>query len=128
MLIDVDPRAKAPLLEGSFLEQLKLHAWPGNMRELRNHLERCLVMQEGMVPDVEPAGEAGGETRFGKVASGRYPDRLPGGRQRAIEVFERAYLQALLDEHQGRVSVAAQHAGIDRVYFHKLIRRLRLRH
>ena len=28
MLIDEDSRAKAPLLEGSFLGQLKLHAWP----------------------------------------------------------------------------------------------------
>jgi transcriptional regulator with PAS, ATPase and Fis domain len=128
MLFDVDPRAKAPLLEGSFLEQLKLHAWPGNVRELRNHLERCLVMQEGMAPDVEPAGEPDRETRSAKPP--RIDTRIgyQEGRQRAIEVFERAYLQALLEECQGKVSVAAQRAGIDRVYFYKLIKKLRLRH
>ena len=128
VLFDVDPRAKAPLLEGSFLEQLKLHAWPGNVRELRNHLERCLVMQEGMAPDVEPAGEPDRETRSAKPP--RIDTRIgyQEGRQRAIEVFERAYLQALLEECQGKVSVAAQRAGIDRVYFYKLIKKLRLRH
>ena len=128
MLNDVDSRAKAPLLEDSFLGQLKLHAWPGNVRELRNHLERCLVMQEGMAPDVESAGEPDRETRSTKSPQVDTRIRYQEGRQRAIEVFERAYLQALLDEHQGRVSVAAQRAGIDRVYFYKLIKKLRLRH
>jgi two-component system response regulator GlrR len=128
MLIDVDPCPKAPLLEGSFLEQLKLHAWPGNVRELRNHLERCLVMQEGMAPDVEPAGEPGRETGSTKPPQADTRIRYQEGKQRAIEAFERAYLQALLDECQGKVAVAAQRAGIDRVYFYKLIRKLRLRH
>jgi len=86
------------------------------------------VMQEGMAPDVEPAGEPDRETRSAKPP--RIDTRIgyQEGRQRAIEVFERAYLQALLEECQGKVSVAAQRAGIDRVYFYKLIKKLRLRH
>ena len=81
-----------------------------------------------MVPDVEPAGEPGRETRSAKPPQVDTRIRYQEGRQRAIELFERGYLQALLDQHQGKVSVAAQRAGIDRVYFYKLIKKLRLRH
>jgi transcriptional regulator of acetoin/glycerol metabolism len=44
-------------------------------------------------------------------------------RRRALDLFERGYLEALLREHGGKVSQAAAATGIDRVYLYRLLRR-----
>src|SRR5262249_10619478 len=73
---------------------------PGNVRELRNYLERGLVLAETApvaddgVADV-PAGLAYAEAR-----------------RRALAAFERRYLETLVAEHGGRVAQAAQAAGM----------------
>lgn len=35
---------KQPKLSTGFIEAIKLHQWPGNIRELRNVLERCIIL------------------------------------------------------------------------------------
>ena len=40
-----------------------------------------------------------------------------------IDEFERAYLQALLTWAGGNMSKAARHAGIDRMYLHRLVQK-----
>ena len=110
-----DEARSAPLRTPEFIEQLRQSAWPGNVRELRNHLERCLVF-ENALPLSEP-GPASGEIK---------PDpRLPyaTARRRALDQFERGYLEALLRLHHGKVTSAASAAEIDRVYFYRLLRR-----
>ncbi len=86
------------------------------MRELRNHLERCLVLQETL-PLGGAAQSDGGSLQVDPTLS--YAD----ARQRAIGIFERQYLQALVEYHQDNVSQAARAAGIDRAYLHRLLRR-----
>ena len=44
-----------------------------------------------------------------------------------IDEFERAYLQSLLTWAGGNMSKAARHAGIDRMYLHRLVQRHGLR-
>src|SRR5262249_13080940 len=44
-------------------------------------------------------------------------------RRRALDQFERSYLQSLLALHQGKVTHAAAAAEMDRVYFSRLLRR-----
>jgi two-component system response regulator GlrR len=107
--------AAAPLRTAEFLSTLGRAAWPGNVRELRNYLERCLVFEEALplpsetVPPPEHQVDA----------------RLPyaEARKRAIDGFERAYAEQLLQLHQGKVALASAAAGIDRVYLYKLLRR-----
>jgi DNA-binding NtrC family response regulator len=114
--------ADAPALRSSeFLQTLRASAWPGNVRELRNYLERCLVFQDALpAPDAQPP--TGG-------AAGPVDPRLPyaEARRRAIDAFERTYVESLLRLHQGKVSHAAQAADVDRVYLYKLMRRHDLR-
>jgi two-component system, NtrC family, response regulator GlrR len=97
---------------------LRRGAWPGNARELRNHLERCLAFEEAL-----PVGEEVAPRETMTVDAS-----LPYGeaRRRAIDAFERAYVKELLAKHQGKVSQAAAAAGIDRVYLYKLTRRHQL--
>ncbi|MBJ6762706.1 sigma 54-interacting transcriptional regulator [Myxococcaceae bacterium JPH2] len=102
-----------------FVAQLQRAAWPGNVRELRNHLERCLVFQDAMPPSSEEVGASPG------VAQTAIDPKLPyaEARRRALESFEREYLDALLALHQGKVAQAASAADMDRVYLYRLLRR-----
>lgn len=98
------------------LASLRRAAWPGNARELRNHLERCLAFDEAL-----PIGDE--LKREGAPVDASVP--YAEARRRAIEAFEREYVRDLLARHGGKVSEAAAAAGMDRVYLHKLVRRHR---
>ena len=112
------PAAVESLCTDAFLASLRRAAWPGNARELRNHLERCLAFEEPL-----PVGETESAAPSAPVvdASVAYAE----ARRRAIEAFERAYVRDLLARHDGRITRAAAAAGMDRVYLHKLARRHR---
>ena len=105
----------ARLTSEDFLAALRRGAWPGNARELRNHLERCLAFEEAL-----PVGATAAAASTTPVDAS-----VPWGeaRRRAIEAFERDYVRALLARHHGRTTHAATAAGIDRVYLYKLARR-----
>ncbi|WP_141592560.1 sigma 54-interacting transcriptional regulator [Myxococcus sp. AB056] len=112
----------AALSTPEFIAQLQHAAWPGNVRELRNHLERCLVFQDAMPPDAE---EVSAQAVLRSLVDPKQP--YAEARRRALEVFEREYLDALLKLHGGKVSQAATAADMDRVYLYRLLRRHRLR-
>ncbi|NVJ12741.1 sigma 54-interacting transcriptional regulator [Myxococcus sp. AM010] len=112
----------AALSTPEFIAQLQHAAWPGNVRELRNHLERCLVFQDAMPPD---ADEVSAQAVLRSLVDPKQP--YAEARRRALEVFEREYLDALLKLHGGKVSQAATAADMDRVYLYRLLRRHRLR-
>ncbi|MGZ3446936.1 MAG: sigma 54-interacting transcriptional regulator [Myxococcaceae bacterium] len=119
-----DARVKATLLDPAFVVQLQRAAWPGNIRELRNHLERCVVLQETLLPG---EGEESGRPEEGgpSVIDPRVP--YPEARRRALDTFERQYVEALLQLHGGKVTQAAASADIDRVHLYRLIKRHRVR-
>lgn len=95
------------------LRKLEGYSWPGNVRELFNVVQRGALFAEGQyilpshlsVPS-HPADEHTGGFR--------------DARNRAIEVFEKEYVQRLLEEHDGSVTKAAQAAGKDRRAFGRL--------
>ena len=122
--LGADARVKASLMEPGFLAQLQRSAWPGNIRELRNHLERCVVLQETLLPG---QGEDSGSppSEAGQPIDARVP--YPEARRRALDAFERDYVEALLQLHGGKVSQAAASADIDRVHLYRLIKRHRVR-
>ncbi len=100
------------------IEKLKRAAWPGNIRELRNHVERCLVFQDAHWPvDVSSDGDPPAID-----AALSYPE----ARRKALEDFERDYLLALLALHGGNVTRAAGAAGLARGYLHRLLRKHRI--
>jgi DNA-binding NtrC family response regulator len=121
---------------------LREQAWPGNVRELENAIEHAVVMAKGstIVP---------GDLPFSKerpVALGDQDDDQSSGgdgdalflglrtlidlpfshaKRRATEVFEQAYLQALLRRTSGNVSEAARQAGLDRSNFRRVLKKAR---
>jgi DNA-binding NtrC family response regulator len=122
-------RERAPRPET--IELMKRHEWPGNVRELRNVLERAVLFQQSvrepsMIARALPAGPArdegpaAGELRVAVDAT--VPFKV--AKQELIDEFERRYVRALLDAHDGNVSAAARTAGIDRMSIHKILTRL----
>jgi two-component system, NtrC family, response regulator GlrR len=110
-------RSHPALFTPEFTATLKAAAWPGNVRELRNHLERCIVFETPEVPGQEAVVTNPGATA--DVTRGP----LVEARKKAIERFERSYLEALLERHHGKVSQAAVEADVDRVSLYRLMRK-----
>jgi DNA-binding NtrC family response regulator len=119
--LDVTGPAAAALRQPEFLAELARHEWQGNVRELRNYLERCLALREQL-----PLGEsdAGGEP------TPELPDTsqpLKVARERWTRALERRYVEALLARHGGNVTAAARGAGVDRMHFYRLLWRYGLK-
>jgi transcriptional regulator with PAS, ATPase and Fis domain len=110
------------LRSADFIATLQRAAWPGNIRELRNYLERCTIFgsvlptQDGEEPETPPSQE---------------PVNLAvpflQARDKVVASFERRYLEALLRAQKGKTGKAAEAAGIDRVFLWRLLRRHGLR-
>ena len=94
------------------------YSWPGNIRELRNVVERALALARSAqieVSDLSPAiRENARNDRGVQVASSRYE---------ALDDAERGYLTSLLEKHRGNVSHAARQAGMSRQGMHKLLKK-----
>jgi two-component system response regulator GlrR len=99
--------------------------WLGNVRELRNFVERACAMgakdalQSSRAAGEVPASPAGG----GGTDAVAYDQPFKEFRERWIDHGEREYLQRLLERHGRNVPAAAEQAGLDRTYVYRLIRK-----
>jgi two-component system response regulator GlrR len=107
----------------NLLRELTDRPWLGNVRELRNALERMTVL--GPL-DGQPGPEASPPTGTGApfdIPAEWAPLPYKAFRDRSYEALERAYLRSLLARHDYKISAAAEAAQIHRTYLHRLIRR-----
>jgi two-component system, NtrC family, response regulator GlrR len=119
-LSGVDEAALVTVRSPQFLGALGQHNWPGNIRELRNYLERCVALHDFAPPRSSSGGPGGGSAPApeGAVNIGQ---PLREAREAWVSSFERRYLEELLRQHENRVSAAARAAGVDRIYFYRLL-------
>jgi DNA-binding NtrC family response regulator len=97
------------------MDALKAHAWPGNIRELRNVLERALLLSPGAVIEeseliLRPAARA--DVDFGPALS--------------LDEVESRHIQLVLTHHDGNVERAAAVLGVSRSSLYEKIRRYNL--
>lgn len=97
--------------------------WPGNIRQLRNVIERVLILGEGTdridvreLPGQEAPGDEGGEVLGGTLAT------LP--LREARELFERAYLLTQINRFGGNISRTANFVGMERSALHRKLKSL----
>jgi DNA-binding NtrC family response regulator len=94
------------------MEAFRRYAWPGNIRELENLIERAHIVEQSLelTPESFPAELFSG----GSTAQVHLNTTLPLAevRQEAIESVERQYLKQLLAEHKGKIDVSALAAGL----------------
>jgi DNA-binding NtrC family response regulator len=106
---------------GGALGRLAQHAWPGNLRELRNLVQRLLVVGgEREVGSDEVDAALGG--RPAPVDAIDIDSSLP--LREARDAFERAYLLRLLNEAGGSVGKLAKLAGMERTHLYRKLRDL----
>jgi transcriptional regulator with GAF, ATPase, and Fis domain len=121
------------------MTRLQSHPWPGNIRELRNTIERAAALADEMeigVADVLPGAAQKAPPVI--VSGGQHPsawasqfveEALPfkEAKQRLLDVFEAAYLKALLDKHEGNVTRSANAAGLTRYHLRELAKKYGVR-
>ncbi len=98
--------------------------WPGNVRQLRNVIERVLILGEGSgpisareLPSAAPASEAEGRIVLtGALAT------LP--LREARELFEREYLLTQINRFGGNISRTAAFVGMERSALHRKLKSL----
>jgi two-component system response regulator HydG len=101
---------------------LRAYAWPGNIRELRNVVERGLALARGdmITPEDLPPALRRAASATGASAK---PARSAASREEALDLAEREYLIALLRDNGGNVARCSRQAGMSRQGFHGLLKR-----
>lgn len=102
------------------------HAWPGNIRELRNRIMQALVMCEGDV--LSPRDLGFEEAPVSDVAHDDGDARLPHSLRSYRQKAEREAIIQALREARGQVPVAAKTLGISRAQLYRLIGQLRVQY
>jgi len=105
------------------MEALQRHDWPGNIRELRNLIERLLIMVPKPVidgPDVEMFLQGRAPTGVPALSVGTNYDSL----REARNAFEREVISRKLRENNWNVSKTADELKIERSHLHRKIKLL----
>lgn len=105
---------------------LQVHPWPGNIRQLRNNIERLLILATGdpgepITADMLPQEVATSNGSAGSLGAER-TIALP--LREAREVFEREYLAAQIMRFGGNISRTAAFIGMERSALHRKLKSL----
>jgi len=109
-------------LSGSpqFYEALLRERWPGNVRQLKNVMERLTALHPGGVLGPEDLAE---DSPIIEAAGSLSALPWKDAREQYLASFELSYAQAVLARCAGNVSAAAREAGVDRKTFYALLKR-----
>jgi len=121
-------RVRTPTIATDALAALQAYDWPGNVRQLRNIVERTIILAPGdrlaqIEIDLLPP-EILGESALGQ---GTGPGTLMGAPLReARETFEREYLRVQIRRFSGNISRTAAFIGMERSALHRKLKLLGL--
>ena len=99
---------------------LQNYQWLGNVRELKNTIERIVIMSQketitvGDLPEIDTSYEA-------SAVSFRFPTF-----KEATDAYQREFIVHKLAEFDGNVSKAADDMGVDRSHLYRRMRNLRI--
>jgi two-component system, NtrC family, response regulator GlrR len=116
------PREALAAVTPQMVRELMGRPWLGNVRELRNFVERALALgpHEALALSGSPRPTGGGEPEM------RLPSELLAlpykeMRERVMLNAERDYIKGLLERHDRNISAAAETAGLNRTYLYRLV-------
>jgi len=95
------------------MDKLKVHHWPGNVREMRNAIERAVVVAKGSSITVDDLPIA------------PCPEAVPEGQ--SLEAVEKAHIKNLLEQMGWNITRTAEVLGIDRATLYNKIEKYGLR-
>lgn len=105
---------------------LQAHSWPGNVRQLRNIVERLLILAtddaaQAISADLLPS-DLGANATWNNNARSDLVISLP--LREAREIFEREYLMAQINRFGGNISRTAAFVGMERSALHRKLKSL----
>ena len=103
---------------------LQTMRWPGNIRQLRNVIERVLILAEDTGPIRPSELEPQGATPDNGDALALGPQITALALREARELFEREYLLAQINRFGGNISRTAQFVGMERSALHRKLKSL----
>jgi len=117
----ISPEAQRLLLD---------YDWPGNIRELKNLIERIMLLEpaDTIAESTLNASLLRGEaTAAGAPAAYSAEDDLRTATQKAAQAVERAYLAQTLESCGGNIAECARRAGVNRSHLYTLLNKHNLR-
>jgi two-component system, NtrC family, nitrogen regulation response regulator NtrX len=106
---------------------LQTHDWPGNVRQLRNNVERLMILAGGdadavITADMLPQDVGAMVPAMPKGGGGEQLMGMP--LREAREAFEREYLRAQISRFGGNISRTAEFVGMERSALHRKLKAL----
>ena len=111
---DIEPRA---------MSMLMAREWPGNVRQLENVIERGVILCQSdqiRLEDLMPERTDSRPLPYFNEAIYGLPFRE--AKEAVIKAFHRQYIQAVLQQNRGNISRAADQAGVQRQYLHRIMK------
>jgi DNA-binding NtrC family response regulator len=107
-------------LADGVMQSLQSYSWPGNIRELRNVLERAaLLCDDGVIRD--------SDLSFQSIAAPRMQAGMEPGGDLTIEELERRHIALVLQRVNGKVDQAADKLGIPRSTLYSKIKQYKIK-
>ncbi len=122
----VDRRVPTPEIAADAMVALQSYDWPGNVRQLRNVVERTIILAPGdrigrIDLDLLPAEVLGDQ---GDLGSGGGGTIMGAPLREARETFEREYLRVQIRRFSGNISRTASFIGMERSALHRKLKLL----
>jgi two-component system nitrogen regulation response regulator NtrX len=122
-------RVATPAISEDAMAALQAHEWPGNVRQLRNVIERTIILASGdriarIDIDMLPPEIAGVQPQLGTGDSNKSLMATP--LREARESFEREYLRVQIRRFSGNISRTASFIGMERSALHRKLKMLGL--
>ncbi|WP_324807971.1 sigma-54 dependent transcriptional regulator [Sphingomonas sp. LY29] len=125
----VERRIRTPMLSKDAMAALQAHDWPGNVRQLRNIIERTMILAPSdrvdcIEVDLLPTEivESQGTASLGSSSMAIMGSPL----REARESFEREYLKIQIRRFSGNISRTASFIGMERSALHRKLKALGL--
>ena len=106
------------------LNRLRRYNWPGNIRELKNLVQRLLILSNKESIGLEEVEIALGEQPDTIAVESAFNFDMP--LREAREMFEKAYLEHQLKQHDGSVSKIAKIVGMERTHLYRKLKSLNI--
>ncbi|MEM8577487.1 MAG: sigma-54 dependent transcriptional regulator [Pseudomonadota bacterium] len=123
--MNADQGLPARVLSPEAVALMQTMTWPGNVRQLKNLIERVLILGDGTGP-IEarelPGSDTSGGSEDGRVVLSGALASLP--LREAREAFEREYLLTQINRFGGNISRTANFVGMERSALHRKLKSL----
>ena len=106
---------------------IQAHNWPGNIRQLRNYMERLMILARSDGPDTVITADMLPDDvsdMLPKTGTGNSEHIMTLPLREAREMFERDYLVAQINRFGGNISKTAEYVGMERSALHRKLKSL----